>query len=275
MVNLNRQFYMNSSRDLEKKNEQDLVSVIMPAYNAATFIEEAINSVLNQTYRNWELLVVDDCSIDNTSEILKKFNEQRIKCIKNSKNEGVIVSRNKALKIARGKWIAFLDSDDIWEKSKLEKQINFMKDNNYNFSYTKYERVDENGKSLGIICSGPKQVTETKMYNYDYIGILTVMYNKDVIGDFCTKIIKGNDDYIMWLKIIKRSDCFLLDENLAKYRVRKNSISHKSIVKNIKSHYDLYRIGEERSIFISFIFTLRNLFFGVLKKITYEKRTIS
>ena len=125
--------------------KEELVSIIMPSYNTGKFIQETIDSVINQTYDNWELIIVDDCSSDNTDEIVKSIKDDRIFYLKNKKNSGAAVSRNKALKMAKGKWIAFLDSDDLWKKDKLEKQIKFMKNNNYHFSYTNY--IEKNNRT--------------------------------------------------------------------------------------------------------------------------------
>lgn len=148
-------------------NQDDLVSIIMPSYNTADFISETIDSVLNQSYKNWELIIVDDCSTDNTDEIIKKYlSDQRIRYLKNEKNSGAAVSRNYALREAKGKWIAFLDSDDLWLPEKLELQVNFMKYHNYNFSYTSYEEVDENGNSLNRLVTGPKKITKQGMFAY-------------------------------------------------------------------------------------------------------------
>jgi len=250
----------------------ELVSIIMPSYNTAKFIKETVDSVLQQTYQNWELIIVDDCSSDNTDEIVATFVDSRIKYIKNEKNSGAAISRNKALKEAKGKWIAFLDSDDIWLSDKLEKQINFMEKNNYNFSYTIYEEIDENSKQLGVTVSGPKKITKMGMYNYCWPGCLTVMYNADVIGLIQIEDLKKNNDYAMWLKVIQNANCYLLDEVLAKYRKRQGSISNHSKVKLIKYHYYLYKYGEHRSCISSSILTVRNLFFGTMKKIIYLKK---
>ena len=145
---------------LVDSNQDDLVSIIMPSYNTADFISETIESVLNQTYKNWELIIVDDCSTDNTDEAVKKYlDDQRIRYLKNEKNSGAAVSRNYALREAKGKWIAFLDSDDLWLPEKLELQVNFMKYHNYHFSYTSYEEIDENGNSLNRLVTGPKKIT--------------------------------------------------------------------------------------------------------------------
>ena len=127
----------------------ELVSIIMPSYNTARFIDKTIESVLKQTYKNWEMLIVDDCSTDNTEEIVSKYDDKRIIYLKNQKKSGAAVSRNKALKNAKGKWIAFLDSDDLWYPTKLEEQINYMKKNKYSFSYTSFEEFDENDVTLG------------------------------------------------------------------------------------------------------------------------------
>jgi len=122
----------------------DLVSIIMPSYNTGRFIEETIESVLAQSYPVWELIIVDDCSTDNTDDVVNQFlADERIRYIKNDTNSGAAVSRNRALREAKGKWIAFLDSDDLWEPDKLQKQISFMRDNDYHFSYTNYIEIDE------------------------------------------------------------------------------------------------------------------------------------
>ena len=126
----------------------DLVSIVMPSYNTAKYIADSIQSVINQTYSNWELLIVDDCSTDNTEEIVASFNDERIRFIKKDKNSGAADSRNVALRAAVGKWIAFLDSDDTWEREKLEKQIRFMENGNYHFSYTRYEEINEDSVSV-------------------------------------------------------------------------------------------------------------------------------
>lgn len=154
--------------------EADLASIIMPSYNTAPYIKETIQSVLDQTYTNWELIIVDDCSTDNTEEVLATINDSRIRYFKNEKNSGAAVSRNKALREAKGQWIAFLDSDDLWMPEKLEKQINFMKKNRYSFSYTNYEEIDVDGNKTGIKITGPKRITKTGMFNYCWPGCLII-----------------------------------------------------------------------------------------------------
>lgn len=254
------------------RKKEELVSIIMPSYNTDAFISESIESVLNQSYTNWELIIVDDCSNDKTKKVVKKYlKDKRIKYLENKENIGAAISRNKAIKESNGKYIAFLDSDDIWHKDKLLKQIAFMNKNGYDFTYTKYELIDEEYKPLNKIVSGPKKISKTGMYNYCWPGCLTVMYNQNKVGLVQIEDLKKNNDYAIWLKVIKNAKCYLLNENLAKYRIRTGSISRNNKIKLIKHHYILYRYGEHRGIIASSILTLRNLFFGVVKKIFYYK----
>lgn len=250
----------------------DLVSIIMPSYNTAEYIADSINSVIKQTYENWELIIVDDCSTDNTDEIVGSFlKDSRIRYMKNERNSGAAVSRNRAIREAKGEWIAFLDSDDLWDSRKLEKQIDFMNSHGYIFSYHDYVKIDEESKSLNIYVTGPEVVDRKRMYNYDYIGCLTFMYSTKAIGLIQIKDIKKNNDYAILLKLCKKADCYLLKENLAKYRIRKKSISHDSITKKLKSHYDLFRICDEQSAPLALWYACWNMWYGLLKKWKYEK----
>lgn len=251
---------------------EDLVSIIMPSYNTGRFIKETICSVLAQTYRHWELIIVDDCSTDNTDEVISEYlHEERIRYLKNDANRGAAISRNRALEVAKGKWIAFLDSDDLWMPEKLERQIRFMEENAYHFSYTNYIEIDEESKPNGRFITGPKKITKTGMYNYCWPGCLTVMYNAEKVGIIQIENIKKNNDYAMWLKVCKKVECYLLDEMLAKYRKRSGSISNYGYVKLVKWHYKLYREAEQKKKTFSVLLTVRNLFWGVWKKIRYVK----
>ena len=250
----------------------DLVSIIMPSYNTGRFIKETIESVLAQSYPTWELIIVDDCSTDNTDEVVNQYlSDERIRYIKNDTNSGAAVSRNRALREAKGKWIAFLDSDDLWEPEKLKKQIAFMEKNDYRFSYTNYIEIDEESSPNGKSVTGPKRITKHGMYNYCWMGCLTVMYDADTVGLIQIADIKKNNDYAMWLKVCKKADCYLLDETLARYRKRSGSISNHGYMKLIKWHYKLYLEAENKNPISSFVLTVRNLFFGVIKKIMYVK----
>ena len=252
----------------------DLVSIIMPSFNTGKYITETIESVLAQSYKNWELIIVDDCSSDNTDESVSTYlSDDRIHYLKNEKNSGAAFSRNTALREAKGKWIAFLDSDDLWMPEKLEKQLSFMKSNGYFFSYTDYEEIDVNGKQTGVRVTGPRKVTKTGMYNYCWPGCLTVMYDADKIGLIQIKNIKKNNDYAMWLKVCHRADCYLLDECLAQYRKgRVGSVSTHSIKTMIGWHYKLFREAEKQSVVQSVVNTGRNLIFGFYKKYKYVER---
>lgn len=249
-----------------------LVSVIMPSWNTGKFIAESIQSVIDQTYENWELIIVDDCSTDNTDEVVAKFTDKRIRYFKNEKNSGAALSRNRALREANGEWIAFLDSDDLWNPDKLEHQINFMNKHGYTLSYTEYEKIDEESKPLNIYVSGPEKVNKHKMYNYDYIGQLTMMYSAKEFGMIQIKDIKKNNDYAIRLQLYKKSDtcAYLLKENLAKYRVRKVSISHDKFRRKFKSHYDLFHICDEKPAVVAAWYTCWNMFHGLMKKSIYE-----
>lgn len=251
----------------------DLVSIISPSYNCEKFISKTIESVLAQTYKNWELIIVDDCSTDNTDKVVARYTDKRIKYLKNEHNSGAAVSRNKALREARGRWIAFLDSDDIWLPEKLERQICFMKTNGYHFSYTNYEEIDENGNKLGVKVTGPKKISKVGMFNYCWPGCLTVMYDAQAYGLLQIADIKKNNDYAMWLKICRKFNCYLLDEYLAEYRRgRQGSISTHSYWKLIEWHYKLWHDAEGMGVIYSWINTVRNLAFGLYKKKVYFVR---
>ena len=250
-----------------------MVSIIMPSWNTSRFIAESIQCVIDQTYQNWELLIVDDCSVDHTDDIVASFSDSRIKYFKNDKNSGAALTRNRAMREAQGEWIAFLDSDDLWSPDKLEKQISFMEKNGYVFSYHEYEKIDEEDKLLNVYVSGPAVVNKRKMYNYDYIGQLTMMYSAKHFGLIQIKDIRKNNDYAIRLQLYKKADtrCYLLKENLAKYRVRKQSISHDKLSKKLKSHYDLFHKCDEKPALVAIWFACWNMYFGILKKWKYEK----
>lgn len=251
----------------------DFVSIITPAFNSEKFIAETILSVQNQTYQNWEMIIVDDCSTDKTAEIIHSFqeNDSRIICFRNEINKGSAYSRNLALRKAKGKWIAFLDSDDIWLPEKLEKQIEFMLKNNYNFSYTNYCEIDDNSNETGIFLTGPKIITKNLMFAYCWPGCLTVMYNADVVGEIQTADIKINEEYTLWVKIAEKTNCYLLNENLAKYRKHSNSLTSISYFKLIKWHYLMFR-KLDNNVVASLFLTFGNLIFGTYKKLFFRKR---
>ncbi len=251
---------------------KELVSIITPTYNCGCFIGEMIESVLAQTYHNWEMLIIDDCSTDNTKEIVEQFqkSEPRIKYHCLERNSGAAVARNTALRMAKGRWIAFLDSDDLWKPDKLERQIDFMLRNDYDFSYTCYREIDENNNILTAKVSGPRHITKVGMYSYCWPGCLTVMYNANRVGLIQITPIKKNNDYALWLKVIHKCDCYLLDTNLASYRKRTGSISNQKYTSLIKWHYRLFRDCNNLDRISSVLLTINNLFWGMIKKLLYK-----
>lgn len=250
----------------------ELVSIIMPTYNCGQYIGEAIRSVLEQTYTNWELIIADDCSTDNTAEIVHSFNDERIHFHCNEHNIGTALTRNKALQIARGRYIAFLDSDDLWLPEKLELQIAFMKEHHYAFTYHEYIEIDEHSKPIGVYVSGKKRVRKIDMKGCCWPGCLTVMIDKDIVGSLQVPDIRKNNDSAMWLQAIQKADCYLLPMNLAQYRRRKGSITPTNLLSKIGWHYILFRQGVNMSILRSIFWTCANIVGNGYKKLCYVKR---
>ena len=251
-----------------------LVSIITPTWNCARFICETIRSVQAQTYKNWEMIISDDCSTDNTCEVIAPYlkEDSRIKYICNPKNSGAAITRNTALKVAQGKWIAFLDSDDLWLPEKLEKQVSFMMENKYTFSYHEYTEMTEEGKDMGVYVSGIQKVNKFNMYTCCWPGCLAVMYDREKIGLIQINDVKKNNDTAMWLKVVQKAPCYLLKENLARYRRRANSITPKPLWHRIWAHYPLFRVAEEMSPVTATFWTLMNVFGNAFKKIFYVKK---
>lgn len=252
--------------------EENLISIIMPSYNASAFIINSIASIQKQTYTRWELLIVDDCSSDNTVELIENISDCRIRLFKNEKNYGAAISRNKALREAKGKWIAFLDSDDIWAPTKLEEQLTFMRKNAYSFTYTDY-RIQLNGEWLPYICTAPNKVNKRKMYDYCYFSTITVMYDQSKVGLIQIADLKKNNDYAMWLKAVENVDCYRYPKCLSYYIKHEGSISSGSKIKLIRWHYLLFRNGQQFNSFISGVLTINNLIHGVIKKMVYKQAT--
>lgn len=247
-------------------NYDKLVSIITPSFNSKDFIEKTIKSVLAQSYKNWELIIVDDKSKDNSNEIIEKYLklDNRIKLIKLEKNSGVAIARNRAIKEAKGRFIAFLDSDDIWEKNKLEKQISFMIKNNYAFTYTAYERIDENCKTLNII-NITNKVNYKSLLKSNIIACLTVIYDKDKIGKFYMSSNTKREDFATWLQILKTTGfAYGLNEQLAKYRVYSRQSSNNKFKMAIEN-WKLYRNIERLNIFKSSYYFINYAFLGLLK----------
>lgn len=227
-----------------------LVSIIMPTYNCGEFIEETIKSVLEQSYINWELLISDDCSTDNTKEIVEKYsnNDSRVKYNRLEKNVGAAMARNDAMARANGSYMAFLDSDDLWESNKLAAQLEFMEKNNYNFTCTAYRQIDENGSSLNKIINTKLKTTYNGVLLSCPVGNSTVMYNVDKLGKFVVPNIRKRNDDALWLQILKKEKyIYGMKDILMSYRLRSNSISRNKF-DLVKYHWYLYRDIEHLSI---------------------------
>lgn len=244
----------------------------MPTYNCARFIRESISSVLAQTYTRWELLIVDDCSTDKTEDVVASFDDPRIHYLRNEQNEGAALTRNKALRAAKGRYIAFLDSDDLWHPDKLERQIAFMEQNGYAFTYHEYTEIDESSKPLGVYVSGKDHVRPFDMKACCWPGCLSVMYDMEVVGLIQIPDIRKNNDSAMWLQAIQKTDCYLLQESLGSYRRRTGSITPTSVWKKIGWHYILFRQGAGMNPIAASFWMCVNILGNSYKKLRYVKR---
>lgn len=253
-----------------------LVSIITPSWNCGRFVQETLKSIQAQTYQNWEILFQDDCSTDETKEIVNRLaaEDARIKYECNAQNSGAAITRNNALRRAKGRWIAFLDSDDLWLPEKLEHQLKFMAENNYAFTYHEYTEMTEEGKDNGVYVSGIKKVNAFNMFACCWPGCLAVMYDAEKIGLIQIKDVRKNNDTAMWLKVVKKAPCYLLKENLAKYRRRKGSITPKPIWQRIWAHYPLFRVAEGMNPIAATFWTIMNVFGNAFKKVFYVKNII-
>ena len=247
----------------------NLVSIITPSYNSAKFIKYCVDSVISQTYENWEMIIVDDYSRDNSRELISKFakEDDRIKPIFLDENVGAAEARNVAIKKSKGKYIAFLDSDDIWKLDKLEKQIAFMKKNDFAFTFTSYQPISEDGEEKYSVIKAPKKMTYHSYLKNTIIGCLTVVIDIDKTGNFEMPNIRSSHDMALWLLIMKRGfSANGLDENLAYYRIVSTSNTSKKW-KAAKEVWDVYRKVEKLNIVYSGICFVGYVFNALKKRI--------
>ena len=228
----------------------------MPTYNCGKFIAETLDSIKAQTYENWEIIIVDDCSKDNTKEIVDEYIAQdaRIKYHCLETNSGAAVARTEAMKRAEGEYMAFCDSDDLWMEDKLEKQLAFMNENSYAFSCTAYEQIDEESNSLNRVIKTVKKTDYNRLLLDCPVGNSSVMYNVEKMGKFEVPNIRKRNDDALWLTMLKKEDesgkrfcIYGMSDVLMRYRIRKNSISSNKFAV-IKYHWILYRDIEHLSV---------------------------
>ncbi len=220
----------------------DLVSVIIPYYKKKNFIKETISSVINQTYQNLEIFIVyDDESLDDLDFIKEIKNlDKRINLIINKKRLGVGLSRNLAINLAKGTYIAFLDSDDFWKKNKIEKQLNFMKEKNFKISHTSYEIIDHKNNVIGKRVARPFYNSEDLLKSCD-IGLSTILLDKEVLSTECLfPSLKTKEDFVLWLKILKKNIIIAaIDDNLTSWRKLNNSLSS-SVLQKLSDGFSVY-----------------------------------
>lgn len=255
--------------------EKNLVSIIMPTFNCGDFISETIKTVMTQTYVEWELIIVDDCSTDDTVKKIEEMygSNSQIRVTQLEKNSGTAVARNKGLDLAKGEYIAFLDSDDFWLPEKLEMQIHFMETHNSQFSATSYINENEYGELSSYKRVPPKRCNYNKMLHLSCpIGNSTVIFKRDGLEDVRVPLIRKRNDFALWLQILKKIDyCYGLDQVLTIYKKRSNSLSANKL-KLGKYHWYLYRHIEKlnlpRSVFALFCWPIVKI-----AKIGYKKRS--
>ena len=255
--------------------EKEKISIITPVYNCEKLIEKTIECVLNQTYKNWEWLLVDDCSPDDSAIIIQKYakNDNRIKYFKLSENSGAAVARNKALAESTGRFVAYLDADDLWKNDKLEKQVKFMLENQYSFTCTDYEKITETGNSLNKIIKIPKKVDYNLFLRNTIIQTVGVMVDTKLTGKELLKMpnIRRRQDAATWCQLLKNGhDCYECPENLSYYRIVTNSLSSNKF-KAIKMNWYWYRKIEKLSLWKACYCFIGYAFNGVRKRI-YIKR---
>ncbi|WP_294591016.1 glycosyltransferase family 2 protein [uncultured Bacteroides sp.] len=242
-----------------------MVSVITPCYNSENYISATIESVISQTYRDWEMIIVDDCSTDFSPKIIKEFakRDSRIKYIKTASPSGSpTFPRNVGLAYAKGRYIAFLDSDDLWLPMKLEEQLGLFNDEKVAIVYSDYEKIKDSGERTGRIIKSHKEHTYRSLLYGNELGCLTVIIDTHKIGMFSFKKI-GHEDYALWLSILKLGFCAKKYSSVtALYRVRSKSVSSNKL-RAIRWVWNIY-VNEEK---LSYFYAVYYLFFDVAKSI--------
>ncbi len=250
--------------------DNSLVSIIMPTYNSSLFIENSINSILKQSYRNFELLITDDNSTDNTVFLIRKYInlDTRIKLFQNDKNYGAAISRNISLKFAKGRFIAFCDSDDIWVDDKLIKQINFLKFYNIAFTFSSYNRI-LNNKFIGVV-TPPFFLTYKKLLRYCPIGTSTVIYDTKIIPKMEFPNFRTRQDYALWLILFQTiGHTYSMKEPLVNYNVSDTSLSSNKFKAAYFHFYVLRKVTKINLLFLFYnfiIYVIRGIYIHLISK---------
>ena len=249
---------------------ENLVSIIMANYNTPeNLLQRALDSVLAQEYSNWELLITDDGSVEGNIEIIRRYTQKdrRIKFLKNEFEKGPAGARNSSIKHAKGRFIAFLDSDDQWLSFHLSKRIDHMLNNDYAFTYSWYKKIDENGKMIGEHRPNIEKVSYRYLITDCIIGCLTAIYDTKQLGKIYSPNMQKRQDFMLWLKILNKIDfAYLYPEVTAIYTVRKNSVSSNKF-KLIRYNWAIYRDIEKFSI-------IKSLYYFLIYLFRYFKRKI-
>ena len=251
-----------------------LVSIITPTFNSEKYILQTIQSVQNQIYSDWEMIIVDDCSTDKTESIILDLiaADNRIKFYKLQKNAGAGVARNQAITMASGRYIAFLDSDDLWKPEKLQKQIDFLNTNNLPFTFSFYECIDEAGNPLNKRVEAPQKLKYWQLFFCNFVGNLTGIYDTQFFGKIPISSLRKRQDWMVWLTILRKiKTAQPIPESLAFYRVRQDSISA-SKVKLLQHNYNVYRIFYGFNTFVSLCCMIGFLAMQLLVKPSYIKK---
>ena len=249
--------------------EKELVSIILPTFNSSKFIEQSIRSIQSQTYNNWELLITDDCSTDSTVKILKSYQktDNRIKIFVLDKNKGAGTARNNSINKSKGRYIAFCDSDDLWFKEKLEKQINFIKLHDLSLTYSGYIEVSESGELLKTKLS-KETISYNQILRNNYIHCFTAIYDSHILGKLYMPEIRKRQDWALWINILSTIGSTRgIIEPLGLYRKRDNSISSNKL-QLLKYNWRIYRKHLGFSFLKTIGYMLQFLYFYVLKKLT-------
>ncbi len=232
---------MGQQLDEELKTVSGTISIIMPCYNAQDYIGDAIGSVIRQTWQQWELWVVDDGSKDHSREIVARFaaNDARVKLVINEKNLGVSITRNNGIELASGEWIAFLDSDDVWEDEKLERQLLLAQQKSAQFLFTGCSIIDQNGTILGTMLPLAEKVTLRELQKWNRITCSSVLLARQVLGSMRFEHDDAREDYLLWLRVLRGLDAaYAVNEPLVRYRIVDGSRS----AAKVKMLRDTFRV---------------------------------